>query len=269
MAAFFDIVLSFPTVFFAGAFVIATLYWLMVIVGAADLELIDGVDGFFEGIDGGLEVDGMLDAALDGATEGAAEAAADGAADGVAEAVDGAAGALGPLVFLANVFRLGRIPLTLSLTFFSVGGFLISFVLTWLFLQFPVVPALAFTLGASIVSTVGAAATANLASRPFEPIFKLHVARERTSLIGEVCELSTGRIDARFGQAHMMIDGDDLLFQVRCDTPNTLVRGDRALIVSFDETREAYVVEPLHPSDARQTERQATRLPHPHTQKEG
>lgn len=269
MAAFFDIVLSFPTVMFAGSFVVATFYWLMVIVGAADLEIIDGLDGMFEGLDGALDsVDGALDAAMDGAGEGMADAAGDAAADALDGAVAGAS--FGPLLMLASVFRLGRIPLTISLTFFSVGGFLSSFILTWLFLQFPVVPAVAFMVVATLVSTAGAAFTANIASRPFEPIFKLHVARVRSSLIGEVVELSTGRIDGRFGQAHTQIDSDDLLFQVRCDSDNTLVRGDKVLIVSFDQAREAYVVEPLHRTAARDSELQAERPSSPRlAQKEG
>ena len=39
--------------------------------------------------------------------------------------------------------------------------------------------------------------------------------------------------------------GAGLLVEVRCDQRNTLQRGERALIVSFDDAREAYVVEPI------------------------
>lgn len=273
MAAFLDILATFPTVLFAFAFVMAILYWLLVIVGAADLELLDGLDGAFEGIDGALDAaDGAFDAAaeaVDAAAEAASEAVSEGLTEGVSEAAEGLEGAsvgFGPLLFIANLFRLGRIPLTISLTFFAIGGFAISFFLTWLALRFPeAVPSGVVMAGTFVLATAGAIATTNVASRPFEPMFQLHRARERKSLIGEICELSTGRTDGRFGQAHTQIDGDDLLFQVRCDSPNTMQRGDRALIVSFDNRREAYVIEPLHDEAAAD----ARRLPSPQAQKEG
>ncbi|MEZ4238768.1 MAG: hypothetical protein R3F59_21975 [Myxococcota bacterium] len=87
---------------------------------------------------------------------------------------------------------------------------------------------------------------ARVATRPLEPLFRVAHARSREALLGEAAEITTGRVDARFGQARLTVDGDELLVQVRCDQPDTgLRRGAEALVVAFDPRREAFVVEAL------------------------
>lgn len=260
MAVFIDIVLSFPTILFTAALAIATLYWLMVVLGALDIEMLDAgdglLDGALEGLDGAFDaVDGALDAAegmVEGVAEGASEAleasidaAAESAADGAGEAAVSVG--LRPLLLVANLFRLGKVPVTVSLTAFAAWGWLVGFVLTWLYQGLPtgVVPHAVFSVGAMVVVIAAATALTNVSVRPLEPVFKVNHARERKSIIGEVCEVTTGRVDASFGQAMAQISSDDLLFQIRCDKPNAMRRGDTALIVHFDGEREAYVVEPL------------------------
>ena len=84
-------------------------------------------------------------------------------------------------------------------------------------------------------------------------------------MIGEACTIRTGRVDDRFGQATCEVGADSFLLQVRCDRlGNGLVRGGRALIVHYDERREAYVVEPLAAVDA-----PAAPVRTPHSETEG
>ncbi len=263
MAVFLDIVLSFPTVAFSLLLCLVTLYWLMVVLGAMDIEALDFgdglIDGALDGLDGALDgafdgavdgaFDGAVDGALDGAMDGAAEAAVDGAADGAGDGAADAAAASGGfsmLMFFANIFRLGRVPVTVSLTSFAIWGWLMGFLLTWVYQQAPgIVPHTVFSV-VSMVAVLGiAAGLTNVSVRPLEPIFKTEGARERSSLVGEVCEVTTGRVDDEFGQATAQIGTDDLIFQVRCDDANRLRRGDTALIVSYDPRREAYVIEPM------------------------
>ena len=45
MALFTEIVLSFPTVVFSVALLLSCLYWLMVVLGAMDVEFLDAGDG--------------------------------------------------------------------------------------------------------------------------------------------------------------------------------------------------------------------------------
>lgn len=248
MALFLDIVLSFPTIVFSVALALSCLYWVMVVLGGLDVEFLDAGDGLVDGV---LDaVDGGLDGALEGA-EGAAEAGLDASAD--------AAAGFSPLVALAEVFRLGKVPLTVTFSVLSLWSWLIGFGLTWLYLQgYAPVPHVVFSVGTLVGSLAAATVLTNGSIRPLEPIFHLHGARLRKSMIGEVCEISTGRVDENFGQAVARVGGDDLLFPVRCDEPNRMRRGDTALIVSFDNAREAYVVEPMAAVPA--TEDSASRL---------
>jgi len=276
MTAFLDIIFSVPTVLFTVPLVLAAIYWALAILGAVDIEILDGVDGAIdgalEGLDGAL--DGAVDGALEGAIDGAIDGAADGALDGAAEAADAAEAAAsgGVLVLLANVLRLGRVPLTVSLSVFVFWGWIAGFVLTWLYQNWVgtgVVPHVAFSvLAMGLASGIGLALM-NVSVRPLEPVFKSAPGRRRSSLVGESCELTTGRVDATFGQATSQVGGDDMVFQVRCDHPgNGLVKGSKALIVHYDPRREAYIVEPLaSPTSARNAS--ASRAASAHHLKEG
>jgi hypothetical protein len=257
LSTFVEIILGFPTVVFTVPLALAVFYWLLAIVGAVDLEIFDGLDGALDGaVDGAVDgladaaVEGVADAVADAAADAAADALAEAAADGAAEAADAAgAGLAGPLVLLLNVLRVGKVPVTVSLTVFTLWGWLTGFLLTWLYRNvfgIGVLPHTAFALGALVFATVVALLLTNVAVRHLEPVFKTALGRTRDSLLGETAELTTGRVDPDFGQAALQIQGDDLVIQVRCDRPgNGLRRGDQVLIVSFDTRREAFVVEPL------------------------
>ncbi len=232
MTEFLTILASFPTVIFTVALGIVVLYWLLAMLGAVDLEVLDAADG---------ALDGAVDGAIDGAIDGAVDGATDGAAEGAAESG-------GAMLMLANVVRLGRIPATVTISLLAFWGWIAAFLLTWLF-RHPLDGLLTPTLY-GVVALGGAMGVAvgltNVASRPIEPFFRSHEGRRRASLIGEVAEIDTGRVDHRFGQARVQLGGDDLVVHVRCDRPgNGLKKGDRALIVHFDTQRDAFVVEPL------------------------
>ena len=290
MAAFLHIALAFPTIVFSLLLVLVVLYWGMVLIGAVDLDLLDGaihgasegaldaaahgvldgaadaaldgaadaaIHGVLDGaadaaLDGAAEaaLDGGGDAALDGALDGAADGALDGAADGGAHALDHAhvGGGVG-LAGLLGLLRLRSVPVTVSLSFIILSSWLTcTLAAQWL------APQLAGLLPAAIsLSIIGLASfligllIASLAIRPLAPFFKTHEGQRRRDFLGAECSVTTSRVDARFGQAEIDDGGAGLLVQVRCDLANPLTRGQRALVIDFDERREAYVVEPLTP----------------------
>jgi len=269
LSAFVEIILGFPTVLFTVPLALAVVYWMFAIVGAVDLEVFDGIDGALDGaVDGAVDgiadaaVEGVADAVADAAADAVAEAATDAAAEGASEAAEGATGVAGPLLLLASILRLGKVPVTVSLTVFTLWGWLTGFLLTWVYQNvfgMGIIPHTAFSIGALIVAIVMGLAITNVAVRPLEPVFKMAHGRKRSSLFGETAELTTGRVDPNFGQATLQLEGDDLVIQVRCDRPgNGLRRGDQVLIVNYDARREAYVVEPLAGIKLTAT---ATRLP--------
>ncbi len=218
MAEFLQILTSLPTLAFAVALGIATAFWCLSILAGVGADVLDGADVDLD-VDADLEVDADVDVAQAG----------------------------GGWTAMAQLLRLGRVPLTVTVTLFAFGGFVTSFLLTWLALQ--IAGSLLGPLGSFGVllsSLVAAVVFTNVGSQPLEPVFRTFTARTNRALVGEVCTVTTGRVDSRFGQAELTVDHDHLTIPVRCDTPEaTLPRGSKALIVHFDTEREAFVVEPL------------------------
>lgn len=232
MSQLLHIALSFPTVVWTVLLGIALVYWMFVILGALDIDII-----------GDADLDGAAEGAMEGAAEGAMEGAAEGAMDGAGDAGDfeleGGAGILAAL-------GLRKVPLTVSLSFlvlfswiacllvfFYAGGWL-GALPRWI-----VAPLL---LVASLLLAIPLTA---IASRPLGPLFKVHRAKRNADFIGSVCTVTTGRVDAKFGQALIEDGGDSLLVSVCCDRENTLSRNQKALIIDYDDRRQAYVIEPM------------------------
>ena len=243
MMEFLHIAFALPTAAWSVLLILVGLYWLLVIAGALDIDLIH-VD---------LDGDGVIDGALEGGLDGL-DGAADGL-DGVAHAATGKAGAvegLSALAKLVQVLGLRRVPVTVALSFIVFFGWIASFCgMAY------AAPLLVPSLGPAVVSSLVSLGSllvglslGSLCARPLGPVFADQPARRRVELIGSVCRLSTLRVDGRFGQAELATRGSDLVLPVRCDHENELTKGDEALIVHYDEAREAYVIEPLSAPEA-------------------
>ena len=76
-------------------------------------------------------------------------------------------------------------------------------------------------------------------------MFEVKVGKSNRDYIGSTCTITTGRVDADFGQATIEDGATVLVIPVRCDRPDVLGRGARALVIDFDLSRHAYVVEPV------------------------
>lgn len=240
MMDFLHIAFALPTAAWSVLLVLVGVYWLLVIAGALDIDLIH-VD---------LDGDGVVEAAAQGGLEGI-EAAAQGGLESAAQAATAKASALdglGALAKLVQVLGLRRVPLTVAASFIVFFGWIASFCgmayagpLLVPSLGAPMVRTLV-TLGSVLVGLL----LGSLSARPLGPIFAERPARRRAELIGSICRLSTLRVDGRFGQAEVQTLGSDLVLPVRCDLENSLSKGDEALIVHYDALREAFVIEPLH-----------------------
>ena len=62
-------------------------------------------------------------------------------------------------------------------------------------------------------------------------------------LVGKLCTVTTGRVDAGFGQAQFSEDGNVITIEVRCDPPNSLLRHAQAVILAYDPEHHIYTVE--------------------------
>jgi hypothetical protein len=99
-------------------------------------------------------------------------------------------------------------------------------------------------LGILFTAPIVSVPVASLLTRPLARFFVTHEAAKRAELVGQVCVVRTGKVTQSFGQAQLEGTGADLLLDVR-NASESLHRGDRVLIVSYDEKAEAFEVEPM------------------------
>ena len=251
---FLTIVTGFPTVIFSGLLGLAFVYWLIVSVGMLDMDFLDGamgmdaLDGGLETLDAGVEaIDGALES-VDGSLDGALESV-DGAADGSLEAgeadadLDQPSTALGALAGLMNALGLRGVPITLSISFFVLWAWLVS-ALTVHWLGAPRGVSV-LTLGALAVAFVGASLLTRVSVKPFKPLFRTVSAPGRASLVGRMCEVTSGRANATSGQAEIDDGGSGFIADVRCRKGVELRRGDKALVFQYDQQSEIFYIGPV------------------------
>lgn len=183
--------LRFPTVVFTIGLGIVLVYWLFVLLGALDIDLLGGADG---------DVD--------------------------------ASGLFAKLGF-------GVVPLTITVSV----TLLIGWVGSLLVMQHVTETWAAFVVLAAALM-VGLGVT-RLLVRPLAPVFEVKEGKSNRDYVGHTCVIDTGRVDDAFGQATVEDGGTVLVISVRCDRSDQLARGDKALIIDFDDTRQAYLVEPI------------------------
>lgn len=237
MSEFLNAILAFPTVLFTIPLGVVIAYWLFVLLGALDINLL-----------GDANVDGHGHADLDVAGHGHAEVHLDGhghvhadghAGDHHAGDHDVDAEHAGGFTGLLHALGLGGVPVTLMLSILILAGW--SFCLGALEILgaggWQVVVAPLAALGLAIPLT-------GLLIRPLRRYFVSLAAPQHRDLIGKICTITTLGVTERYGQAEVADGGAGLIVQVRSSDPGRLSRGDRALI--FDYKDEVFYVEPMN-----------------------
>lgn len=208
--ALLDLMMTFPTVLFAALSAVSLLYWCLVIVGAADMDALDGLTGKAHGV-----VDGAIDAVT-------------GAAKGGTSALAEALAAMG----------LSKVPITISASIFGLLGFFLS--VTTHHLLREVLPLAVTSLVATVVSVVGAGAATVVAVRPLRGLFTDGATRGGgRSLLGRTVVI-TIEADQTSGQART---NDEVIVSVRCVT-HALQRGEEAVIMDLADDG-VFIVEPM------------------------
>ncbi len=248
---------SFPTVFFTGLLSLMCLYWVLVIVGAADMDFLDGADGALDGA-----LDGAIDAAAEGALEGALEGAFEAGGEAAGEAIGEAAGesllesavegveASSSVLSFLGLMGLRKAPLTVVMSFWILFSWMLSAytmsLLGGLGDSF-IIQALtgAGVLLGSLVLTMP---LTSLSVRPLAPIFAEDRAYGVSDLVGKSCFLSTGSISDTFGQATLTDARNHTHnLQVRCSKGGNINKGDELLIISVDKEANTFKVVPMTP----------------------
>lgn len=225
--------LRFPTVIFTIGLGIAIIYWMFVLLGALDIDLLGGGDasGAAKGIG---DVIGAGKGLGDVAGAGKAIGDAAGAAKGGAEALKGHDGGL---------LGLGSVPVTISLSLVLLAGWCVS-LLGMYYGTRTIGDAFWIPLIVLALAVVIALPVAAVLVKPLAPVFAVREGKSNRDYVGHVCTITTGHVDDGFGQATIEDGGTVLVISVRCDRTGALTRGAKALIVDFDTARQAYIVEP-------------------------
>lgn len=208
MSELLSAMLAFPTVIFTVLLGVVVTYWIFVILGALDIDL--------------LNFDADADVDADAGTDGG-----DGDYDG------GLAG-------VWNALGLGGVPVTLSSSVLVLAAWVLCLLAVPIFGRgMPI-----WLAGTVSLLCLGVAVPVTaLVVRPLRRFFVTHRALDHRSLVGRICTIATLRVDERYGQAEIEDGGAGLLIQVRATAPHELRRGDRALI--FDYRDEVFHVAPL------------------------
>jgi hypothetical protein len=219
VSEFLSAATSFPTVVFSVLLIIVVLYWISVILGAIEVDILDGA------------VDGVLD----GATEGLADDA-------------------GPVSAAFDAMGIGTVPATIILSlliaftwFFSLAG--MSFVSS---LSIGLIGTIGLGALTVFLALLASMFITSVAARPMSKLFEVAEGQSRSSLVGRICTITTQHVDEIFGQAEATDpEGASLILQVRSLDGTAFGRGDEALLIDFDTEREAFVVaSPGHELDA-------------------
>lgn len=226
MTELLDASMAFPSVVLTILVGITFLYWIFVILGALDIDILQGADADFG------DVGDVGDA-------GDAGEAGEGEGDGDGSPAE-ASTFLKPL-------GLKRVPVTISLTFVFVFSWAIC-LLAMHYLA-PWVPEgllrWVFAFGVLLASLIFSLPLTAIAITPIAPAFVISLVKRRRDNVGETCTISTGRVDSNFGQAKITRDGAELVIPVRCDEDKAFERNDKALVIDYDDNRNAYLIEPL------------------------
>lgn len=189
---------TFPTLIFTALVMFVMLYWLVTLLGVADLDTPDLADG------------------------------------------DGLSG-------LLMKFGLNDVPIVVILTFFSLIGWFVSFMLmnvTHTFFEVVFSQTLLRYMVGVVVLILTVAISlwlTNILVRPIRRVAKSNPANNANLLIGKTATVRTMTVDSSFGEAVLEDGGAGLILKVRAfDT--TFSQGDKVRLIAYLAEQNAYHV---------------------------
>lgn len=223
MGEFLEAAFTMPTTVFSVGLIIVSVYWSMVLLGALDIDVLQGPDDIGGGLDGGHIDIGHAD---------------------IGDSGDVGDGHDGDGSFLSTL-GISGVPLTISLSVIILLGWFFCFTGTYLLGR----DSFWILLAVAIFSTIFALFGASLLARPLSKMFDVHLAMERRQVVGRVGILVTQRVDGSFGQVEVRDDeGAVLLIQARSKQVNELKKGSSCIIYEYDADHEVFWVSPLSPN---------------------
>ena len=245
-----DAALSAVNIPFTVLFVLVLLYWITVIIGLLDIDSLDvdvHADADFD-FDADLDVDADIDVDadlhLDADTHvevGNAEIVGAHGDGSLADVGGDHGGMLNSLLLFAN---LGYIP------FMIVFSFMVLFLWTGaILLNFFFNPELGLGMAVLLFvpNFIVSFIVMKLITWPLKKLF-YHMRREEReieSIVGRVCVLTMDASPERLSQATVARSGVPHLLNVRPVGDGTILRGSKAVVVSYIEDESVYLVQPV------------------------
>ena len=223
MSSLFAALTSFPAVVYTVLLGVVLVYWLLAIIGLVDFEA--GAD---------------MDIGADAADAG-----------DIGDAGDGGPEGLSGLAAWLVAFGLNGVPFSIVVSLLALVGWFLTGMASLTLL--PLVPdALRWTAGAGVLLAAAALSIVIAAQlvRPMRGLFVTHRAISNAALVGQVCKVLTGVVDERQGRAEVAQRGAGINIRVWAPAPNSLRRGDAALITEYDPARQRYRIDALPPDHA-------------------
>ena len=201
--------------------IVTLLYWLSVILGAMDVDILD-VDLDFDG-DADLDVDADIDVDAD---------------------VDIDAPTMGVGFVMLRFMNVGRVPLAIILSILFVTMWTCSILGNY---HLNPLSSKLIAAGLAVPNIIASLMITKVVSTPFAWLFaQLTVDTVQSEdLTGKICVVTTSEVTPTFGQAEVNTGGAPLLVSVRTDGGEELKRGDQAVVMSFDKTKDIYIISKL------------------------
>lgn len=203
-------------------------YWFTVVVGVFD------VDSFDVDVDVDVDIDVDVDVDVD----------ADADVDG------GSSGSVNPFFKFLAFFNIGKVPFMIFLSFLVLflwtGGMLAN---KYLNIDQQGMPSALFGLVMFLANFCVGIFLTKAVTQPMRGLFKETTSEfeTRDDILGKVCEIIVRTSHTGIGQAELQGEKEAaILLSVRSQEELTLNKGDKALIISYDEEGEFYYVTPFN-----------------------
>lgn len=205
MADLLTTCLTAPTVVYTALLGLVAAYWLLVAVGAFDIDLLDAEVDLDAGGDG-LHPHGLLEFLSLGQV---------------------------PVTLLATFL------VTFGWFLCLVGEVALRGTLGAL------LPGRVYDWAMGVGAALAAVPLTGLAARPLRGLFTLRQAVSKRGIVGSALTVTSVTADERFGTAVAEVGGDEIILHVVTRAGVTMAKGDAGVVVEYDDERDRYLIAPL------------------------
>lgn len=222
MGEFLTVIFSFPTIIFTVLLGVVMLYWLSVIIGFMDIDMLDG----------GLDFPGDVDIDLDADVDVDADA-------------DGHGSSFGSFLVWLGI---ADIPITIVVSMVVLWSWFLLLIISGFVLdyfKYSIIIYIPFALLAIFVGFIASLFLTKFCLWPILPFFaNSNKSLGNRDIVGSLCRVESGYVNEKYGQARYTGGGTDLMLNVRNYSGSDIRKGQTVLITGYDKKTQTYRVDP-------------------------